>query len=455
MNTIVIVTDSLRADHVGCYGNEWIRTPNLDALAKESTLIKFAYSEGLPTMPTRTAWWTGKFTFPFRAWQVMELSDLLLAEYLWSRGLTSALITDVYHMHKPGYNCGRGFDYVQFIRGQEYDPYIVDPSVDVEERFKAHFKRRPDNPEGNAHQEKNFRQYLKNVSVWKDKDEDSFVAQTVKAGIKWLENHRGGDDMFLWLDCFDPHEPWDPPRELVELYNPGYKGMEVIDPIPGDVEGYLTDEEVKHCQALYAAEVTLVDKWVGVFVDALRSMGYLENSLVVHTSDHGHPLGHHGIIRKAKPWLYEDLVRIPLIIRHPEGMGAGTEVVGIAETCDLMPTILDFMGLEEPDGMHGTSLMPLVRGEADRVRQYAYVGWHLRSWAIKNEKWGYLMWLPAKKFPSFWAQDFGKTHPELYDIENDPDEKNDVVASHPEVAKDLELNLRQFVDRLMVEELTR
>ena len=150
MNVIVIVTDSLRPDYMGCYGSTWVKTPHLDAFAKESTLVKYAYSEGLPTMPTRTAWWTGKYTFPFRGWQPLELTDVLLAEYLWDRGFVSAMITDVYHMHKPSYNCGRGFDYVQFIRGQEYDPYILDGSIDVEDLFKKHFKPRPDRPEQNT-----------------------------------------------------------------------------------------------------------------------------------------------------------------------------------------------------------------------------------------------------------------------------------------------------------------
>ncbi|MDH7570100.1 MAG: sulfatase-like hydrolase/transferase, partial [Armatimonadota bacterium] len=122
MNVIVVVTDSLRRDHLGCYGNRWIQTPCIDAFAQEGALFEEAYSEGLPTLPTRTAWWTGRFTFPFRGWQHFELSDALLAEVLWSRGYTTALITDVYHLHKPGMNCGRGWDTVQFIRGQEYDP---------------------------------------------------------------------------------------------------------------------------------------------------------------------------------------------------------------------------------------------------------------------------------------------------------------------------------------------
>ncbi len=132
MNVIVIVTDSLRADHCSCYpmavsyNGQKVATPHLDGLAADGTMFLHAYSESLPTLPARTTWWTGRVGFPFRGWQTFEPSDYLLAEVLWDKGFTSALITDTYHAHKPVYNCGCGFDTVMWVRGQEYDPWIVD-----------------------------------------------------------------------------------------------------------------------------------------------------------------------------------------------------------------------------------------------------------------------------------------------------------------------------------------
>jgi arylsulfatase A-like enzyme len=108
MNVIVLVADSLRVDHLGCYGSA-VQTPNLDRLAGESATFDQAYAENLPTLPCRTAWWTGRHLFTQRGWQPFAPSDYLLAEVLWDKGYSSALITDVYHMHKPVYNCGRGF----------------------------------------------------------------------------------------------------------------------------------------------------------------------------------------------------------------------------------------------------------------------------------------------------------------------------------------------------------
>jgi arylsulfatase A-like enzyme len=134
-NVIVIVADSLRPDHLGCYGSK-VMTPNIDALAAESAIFTEQYGENLPTIPCRTSWWTGQYLFPQRGWKPFGEKDLLLAEVLWEHDMASALVTDCYHMHKPIYNCGRGFDTTVFVRGQEYDPWVVDQSINVDDEFK-------------------------------------------------------------------------------------------------------------------------------------------------------------------------------------------------------------------------------------------------------------------------------------------------------------------------------
>ena len=448
MNVIVILTDSLRVDHLGCYGNSWIQTPNIDKFAAESTVFEQAYSEGLPTLPTRTAMFTGRYTFPFRGWQRLEHTDMTLAEVLWDKGYVSALITDVYHMHKPQMGYGRGFDTGVWIRGQEGDPYIVDTNVkvDVDRYHKSHGD--------DTRVREQLEQYLRNVAHWKS-DEDHFVAQVVKAGIKWLEEQAKKDNLFLWLDCFDPHEPWDPPEEFYKPYaDPNYKGKELIHPIPGDVEGYLTPEELKYVLALYAGEVSLVDKWVGILLERIKDLGMLENTLIIYTTDHGEPFGEHGIVRKARPWPYEELSHIPFILRHPEEIGKGKRIDAFIETCDIMPTILDFLGIEGPAAMHGQSLLPLASGDVEQLRDYGYSSYYSRSWSIRNKEWSYILWLPETPAPregTPWT--LGGTFktprkPELYDRENDPLEQHNLVDEYPDVADELELALRRFVATL-------
>lgn len=458
MNVIVIVTDSLRVDHVGCYGSK-VRTPNLDRFAREAALFEHAYSDSLPTMPMRTTWWTGKVGFPYRTWQPFEPSDYLLAEVLWDRGYTSALITDTYHMHKPVYNCGRGFDTVVWVRGQEYDPWIVDPDIPVD--LSRYHRFRGD--DSDADWRPRFEQYLRNRTTFRT-TEDHLAPRVAKEALRWLDyvvKTKGQKDrLFLWVDFFDPHEPWDPPEPYRSLYDPGYKGQEIIDPVTGEVAGYMTPAEVAHTRALYAGKVTFVDHWVGILLDHLRDLGLFDNSLIMHVSDHGEPFGEHGIIRKARPWNYEELVHIPWLIRHPAGLGAGQRFSQIVQSQDLMPTILHFLGIAQPLELpflaptrtmfpqdmvidkktallDGTSLLPLMAGEVEKIRDYAYTGHHARQWSIRTHAWSYL--LPID----------GSGPPELYDRQSDPSEQRNVLHVHPEVAKHLELELRRFVDGLL------
>ena len=443
MNVIVIVTDSLRQDHLGCYGNKWIRTPNIDKFSSEATIFDCMYPEGLPTLPVRTAWFTGKYTFPFRGWQKLEPTDILLSELLWDKGYTSALVTDTYHMHRPPMGYGRGFDYVKFIRGQEHDPHIVDDNVKVD--FNRFWKNPSKDRDWNKNYRELFQQYLRNISQWDwSKDENHFVAQVVKSSLDWLSSQRKKDHLFLWLDCFDPHEPWDPPEEYVQMYDPHYQGKDIIHPIPGLVEGYLEKAELQHIKALYAGEVSLVDKWVGIFLDELRRLELFNNTLIIYTSDHGEPLGEHGIIRKARPWLYQELVRVPFILRHPE-IGHGRRLDALVQTPDLMPTVLDFFNMEIPNALHGASLLPLVSGKVKKLRDYSYLGIHERCWCIKNHDWSYMFWFESKKYLDIWPA-------QLYDLEEDPEEQNNVIKEHPEVAEKLELELRRFVDSLQEKE---
>lgn len=448
MNVIVIVLDSLRADHLGCYGSS-VTTPNIDAFATESAVFENAYSENLPTLPCRTAWWTGRHLFTQRGWQPFENNDVLLAEVLSVSGFTSALITDTYHMHRQGYNCGRGFDTTIFIRGQEYDSWIIDPAVKTD-LTKCH-RFRGDGSD--AVWKPRFAQYLRNSSTFKT-EEDHFAARVVTEAVGWLEHvsatHK--DSIFLWVDSFSPHEPWDPPAPYRQMYDPDYTGQELIDPVPGSVDGYMTKAELNHTRNLYAGVVTFVDKWVGILLDSLRRLGLYENSLIMITSDHGEPFGEHGFIRKCRPECHEELTHIPWIIRHPIGMGAGKRFRTFVQPPDLMPTVLDAAGVDmsdptvswgafdsKPMALHltGESLISILESTKPSLRDFAISAFYNQQWSIRTDDWSFL--LPLNE----------KTVPQLYNRKLDADERHNVLEENRDVAGELDARLQSFADSLV------
>ena len=485
MNVIVVVNDSLRTDQLGCYQpvtpnplETRVETPNIDAFARECALFDNFYTEGLPTVPTRTSWFTGRFTFPFRGWQRLEDGDVTVAEWLWARGFASALVSDVYHLHKPGMNLMRGFDHVQFIRGQESDllayPWLTPDDVSGT-GIDRHYKPRGDATDA-TWRPKNA-QYLRNQAARRS-EADYPLVQTVTAGLDWLERNisRGrSDGLFLWMDCFDPHEPWDAPEEITSRFvDAEYLrrgGLDLTDANGGPVAGYLEPDELQHLRNRYAAEICFMDRWIGRFLDGVRRLGLMDNTLIVWTSDHGHPFGDHGVIKKAPALPYEELAHVPLLVRHPHGLGAGKRFKAFTQPPDLFPTILDLAGLPAPaapwsfaarrwdvsagvaatvgavDGpttfMHGRSLLPLLRGdEPDSLqsgpRTRAFSGLHKRAWSIRTGEWSLLTHIRG-------AENGTR---ELYRRTQDLREQQNLAAAHPDVADALELELRRFVSGL-------
>jgi arylsulfatase A-like enzyme len=420
MNIIMIMSDSLRQDHLGCYGNSWIETPHIDRLASESVLFENAYPEGLPTLPVRTALFTGNYTLTNRFWKQLTPEDVSMAEILDEYGYVSSMITDTYHLFKPNMNYHRGFHEWQWIRGQEMDAYKSKPhSKDIKKYIKPEM-------EGD-YIVRVLDQYFRNVAD-REKEEDYFVAQVMGQAAQWLEdNHNAHDRFFLYVDSFDPHEPWDPPPTFATKYtDPDYNGPWIIIPKGGPCD-WMTAEELKHTRGLYAGEVSFVDKWVGYLLERISDLGLTENSLIIFLSDHGHPLGEHGKVLKMVDQLYSELLRIPLLIRFPGKKHAGKRIKGLVETVDILPTILDFLGHEnEGEFMHGKSFLPLITGEADKIHETVTTGFFSSATrCIRDEEWSYI-------------RNDKDEECELYNLIQDPKESVNLIKEDPEKAKEMD-----------------
>jgi arylsulfatase A-like enzyme len=423
MNVVLVIIDSLRKDHVGAYGNDWIQTPNLDALARESLRFTQAYPESLPTICARRAIHTGFRTFPFKdrpseqkhapayGWLPIPREQATLAETLETAGYQTMLVTDTYHQFRPPMDFNRGFDTYHWIRGQEkdhYRPILPASGEGIKERYLLH---------GEALK---ARQYLANTRG-RVSEEDWFAPRVFLRATEFLEAASEREPFFLVVDNYDPHEPWDPPEKYTRIYDPdGYEGPEPFTSLYGR-DDYLTERQLRRMRALYAGEVTMVDRWLGHFLERAHDLGVMENTLFVLLSDHGHALGEHGYTGKPHYALWPELTDIVFLIRHPGGRGAGETSDHYASTHDVAPTILGFLGMEPRSPMEGQDLSVLLEGKGAEQRPHFTLGYSDFVWA-RDE--GYAM---------FGRNDGEQT--KLYDLLADPDMDRDVAAKHPDVVR--------------------
>jgi arylsulfatase A-like enzyme len=423
MNVVLIIIDSLRKDHVGAYGNSWIKTPSLDAFARESLRFTRAYPESLPTICARRAIHTGFRTFPYKdrpseqrhapayGWLPIPREQATLAETLEARGYQTMLVTDTYHQFRPPMDFNRGFDTYHWIRGQEkdhYRPILPASDEEIRERYLLH---------GEALK---ARQYLANTRG-REIEEDWFAPRVFLRATQFLEAASKREPFFLVVDNYDPHEPWDPPENYSSLYYPeSYDGPEPFTTIYGR-DDYLTERQLQRMRALYAGEVTMVDRWLGHFLDRMDELDLFENTLLILLSDHGHALGEHGYTGKPHYALWPELTDIVFMIRHPEGKGAGETSDHYASTHDVAPTILGFLGVEPRSPMEGQDLSVLLEGREPEQRPHFTLGYSEFVWA-RDE--GYAM--------------FGRNDGEeakLYDLLADPKMDRDVAAKRPDVVR--------------------
>ncbi|MDP8949323.1 MAG: sulfatase, partial [Actinomycetota bacterium] len=385
MNIILIILDSLRKDHVGAYGNSWIKTPSLDALSRESLRFTRAYPESIPTLPARRAIHTGLRTWPFRnwdppegetfmpaGWQRIPEEQTTLSEILLAEGYNTVLFSDTQHLFKASYNFQRGFKVYDWIRGQERDRYRPTMRVPQEQVEKMVV---PGNSENMVDK---VRQYLANTAN-RESEEDWFAPRVFTMASEFLKTADRGQPFFLVVDCYDPHEPWDPPEEYVSLYGEGYDGPEPTVPEYGDA-GWIGERELERMRNLYAAEVTMTDRWLGNFLDKIDELNLSENTLLLVLSDHGVALGEHDATGKPFWALWPELTDIPFFIRHPEGKGAGQTSSYYASTHDVAPTVLGFLGMESPKPMDGKKLSVLFEGGEPDPREHFTLGYDNYVW---------------------------------------------------------------------------
>jgi len=435
-NIILIITDTFRYDSLGEKAERPVRTPELDKFAAEkATSVEKFYAGSFPTIPHRTDLASGVLGWPHYGWQPIERSGPNhIATLLRQCGYTTQLICDCPHLFPAGFQ--RGFDAAFQHRGQEGDRpllHLNDPIRKVmpfeKTRLSPLFKGHP----------------LVDLHRWVNRywqcEGDTFPAKTAATTIRWLEENWKAQPFFLWVDFFDPHEPWDPPEYLVRRYDPDYAGTPMLHPNYGHSSDY-TPEELKNLWAHYAAESELVDRYIGGILQKIDDLQLWDETIVLITSDHGTSVGEHERtgksninVRDNRYWpIYPEIGHVPFLIADRD-LEEGKSLDLIAQPIDILPTLCELAGVsvKPRQPLQGRSFAEALLNGTPVHREYAVSGCYIRAKGIPRkattpflitEQWGY-------------APVGAEGKPELYDMTKDALAENDVSEDNQVIIKEL------------------
>ncbi len=445
MNIVLIVFDTLRKDCVGPYGSPpwWtIQTPKFDAFAKESLMMMRAFPNALPTLPARIALYTGQQVYPFEKGDIRLKGDFIgapawgpipeewptMAEMLQEAGYRTGLVSDVYHMFKPSKNYWRGFDQWTFLRGQEADPYRSGPHLSavtlnywLPEQLRKLERPLPIGVEFDEQELIKFvQQCVMNIQDF-SVEEDFFVPQVFLEAMRWLEQNQDAKNFFLTIESFDPHEPWFVPAHYRKMYLEA-QGQEQV------ITGYQDVSEMdpallQRTRANYSGLVTMCDRWFGHFMESLRVLGRLDDTMVIMTSDHGHSIGEDNYLGKRGYPSSPETFALPLLIRFPGAEHAGATSDMLVQHTDLTAAILDAAQVSPAIELDGTPFFQgAVAGEVGD-RDHVTIGWSASPTVI-TDRW----WFNCK---------FDGTGILLYDLSIEDPFENNIADQNREVVDQL------------------
>lgn len=363
-HAVVVLLDSLNRHMLGCYGGTEFDTPNLDRFARRAVRFDNHYAGSLPCMPARHDILVGALDFLWRPWGSIELWESAITEPLRRAGVTTMLVSDHPHLFESGgENYHTEFRAWEYVRGHENDPWKTraDPS----------WMGAPALPSAPAPA-----RYYDDSRTWFREESDFPGPRTMQQAARWLEQNANAHDRFLlFVDEFDPHEPFDTPAPWANRYDPEWKDPLIIWP-PYSVRtverGKLTARQARHVRANYGAKLSMIDHWFGRILDVLDARNLWADTAVIVCTDHGHYLGERDIFGKPGVPMYQPLGHIPLLVHLP-GVEPG-DCDALTTSVDLHATLCDLFGVTVPHVTHGHSLLPLLRGEVTAVRDWLLAG---------------------------------------------------------------------------------
>ncbi|MBK9178446.1 MAG: sulfatase-like hydrolase/transferase [Acidimicrobiales bacterium] len=366
-HAVVVLLDSLNRHLLGCYGSDEFDTPNLDRFARTALRFDRHVAGSLPCIPARHDILCGALDFLWKPWGSIEVWEDAITLQLQQAGVTTMLVSDHPHLFEVGgENFHTDFSAWEYVRGHEGDPWRTrpDPSWVGAPALPAapapHLVRPYDTSR-----------------TWFRSEGDFPGPRTMATAAQWLELNAGHHDRFLlFVDEFDPHEPFDTPEPWASRYDPDWQGPRLIWPpyaVDGVARGVLSEREGRHIRANYGAKLSMIDHWFGRVLDAVDRAGLAPDTAIIVCTDHGHYLGERDLWGKPAVPVYEPMGRIPLLVSWP-GVAPGV-VDALTTSVDLHATLADLFGVAPGHRIHGRSLAPLITGEVSSVRDGALAGY--------------------------------------------------------------------------------
>ncbi len=431
---ILIITDQQRYDTIAALGFPWMHTPNLDRLVREGTVFEQCHITAPSCVPSRASLFNGYWP---------HATGILRNGVAWQRTWVQTLADTGYHcvnvgkMHTIPYDAKAGF-HERFVM-ENKDRYYEGRWF-ADEWDKALVARGQVKPSRERYRTlPDYRERL-GAYEWtlpKESHADMFVGDMA---CWWLETRPKPEALFMQVGFLGPHPPYDPVASYAERYLNDPR-VPVPSPTPPDLDDlpeFLkakrrhdaredhdavlwslepTAEQLKRLRAYYLANVTMIDEAIGKLIATLDAKGYLDESLIVFTADHGDNLGDHGLSQKWS--MYEPVMRVPAIFWAPGEVPAGARHDGLCQLFDLGPTLLEWAGAPLPTACQAQSLMPALRGEpwtgrdlvfAEQAGDVALTGAALFSMA-RDARWKLVHILDAERGQLFdLATDPGEEH---------------------------------------------
>jgi len=375
MRTVLFLSDSVNRRMMQLYDESGVKLPNLERLAARSVVFDNHYTGSAPCMPARRDLMTGRINFLDRGWGPIEPFDLTLPRILRDNGVSTHMLTDHYHyLEIGGENYCQMFDQWEMYRGQERDPMMF-PCGDY---HNVPHRGRLDEP------------YARNRELFYREEEKYPSAITIDKAAEWLEINHDRDDFFLWVEPFDPHEPFEVPQKYLDMVGDDYDGPLFMWPVYGKVDA--TEEEVRHIRKRYAALLLMTDAHLGKMLDVMDQYDMWQDTAFMYTTDHGYMLGEHDFMAKNLMPAYNEVFHIPLIVHLPGDQHAGERVDALTQNIDILPTVLQLHDIERPKWahpIHGQSLLPLIEGAGEK-RDYILYGYFGKGINITDGRYTYM-----------------------------------------------------------------